>query len=187
MRSHRLLPALVGASLAVAAAACASGGAPPRTEPDRTVLTTDQVIRTTVSPAARVAVAAPPAQVFSALAETNLELGVDTKLIDTGNRRIGNIDFFKSRQLGGQRLSQYVSCGETSTGSSIADEYRIHMSLVSTVYAAGDSASEMETAFTAYARDQRGVSSDRIACGTTGRLEDRIRRTVALKLGVSSK
>ncbi len=182
MRSHHLL-------LAAALAGCASSGSSssPTNQPDRTILTTDRLVRTTVAPSARVPIDAPAAQVYSALAEAYLELGVDTKLIDTGARRIGNIDFFMSRRMGGRPISEYLSCGDTPHGGAIADQYRVFMSLVSTVHEAGQKGAELETAFSAYARDQRGVSSDRIACGTTGRLEERIRKTVALKLGVPAK
>ena len=46
-----------------------------------------------------------------------------------------------------------------------------------------DELSELETAFSAQAQNMEGSSGDRIACGSTGRLEERIRKTVLLKVG----
>jgi hypothetical protein len=58
------------------------------------------------------------------------------------------------------------------------------MSLISVVRPDGKGGSELETAFTSSAQNMEGSSSDRISCGTTGRLEERIRKGVFLKLGV---
>jgi hypothetical protein len=57
------------------------------------------------------------------------------------------------------------------------------MSLMSIVRPDGKGASELETAFSAQAQNMEGTSSDRIACGSTGKLEERIRKTVLVKLG----
>jgi hypothetical protein len=56
------------------------------------------------------------------------------------------------------------------------------MSLISVVRPDGSGASELETAFSAQAQKMDGASSDRIACGTTGRLEERIQKGVLAKV-----
>ena len=67
----------------------------------------------------------------------------------------------------------------------IADNYRIYISLISAVRPDGTGASELETAFSAQAQNMDGAASDKVACGTTGRLEERIRKSVLLKAGAT--
>jgi hypothetical protein len=50
----------------------------------------------------------------------------------------------------------------------------------------GSGASELETAVSASAQNMEGTASDRIACGTTGRLEERIRQGVLRKVAGST-
>ena len=57
------------------------------------------------------------------------------------------------------------------------------MSLISMVRPDGKGGSELETAFSAQAQNMEGSSGDRISCGSTGRLEERIRKGVLLKIG----
>ena len=83
---------------------------------------------------------------------------------------------------GNEALSSYLNCGESFTGP-VANNYRIYISLISVVRPDGKGASELETAFSAQAQNMEGTSADRIACGSTGRLEERIRKTVLLKVG----
>jgi hypothetical protein len=59
------------------------------------------------------------------------------------------------------------------------------MSVLSAVRADNKGGSELETAFTAYARNIDGSASERIACGSTGQLEERIRLGIARKVGKS--
>jgi hypothetical protein len=69
----------------------------------------------------------------------------------------------------------------------IADNYRVYMTVTSVVRPNGKGGSELETAFTAYARNMEGTSGDRVACGTTGQLEERIRRDVVGKVAATSR
>jgi hypothetical protein len=87
-----------------------------------------------------------------------------------------------SRRLGNESMSAYLNCGESFTGP-VANNYRIYISLMSIVRPDGKGASELETAFSAQAQNMEGTSGDRIACGSTGRLEERIRKSVLLKVG----
>jgi hypothetical protein len=110
------------------------------------------------------------------------ELEIPPGIDDPANGRFGNVDFWKTRRLAGQAMSTYLNCGESFTGPA-ADTYRIYISLVAIVRPVGKGASELETAFHAQAQNMEGTSSDRIPCGSTGRLEERIRKAVLLKLG----
>lgn len=180
MRSACLLVSLA------AAAACASSGSPgPDLAPagQRTVAVDDQqVYRTSVAVNPKVPIPAAPSRVFDVLKTVYEDLGVPPATHDPTTGRIGNTDFWKIRRFADEPISSFLHCGETFTGPT-ANNYRIYMSLQSIVRPDGKGASELETAFSAQAQNMEGTSSDRIACGTTGKLEERIRKSVLIKLG----
>jgi len=154
---------------------------------DRTVAVDDQnVYRTTVLPNAKSPIPGPPGRVFEALKTVYAGLGIPPGVSDAATGRVGNTDFWKSRRLGDQAMSDYLNCGESFTGPA-ANSYRIYISLLSVVRPDGKGASELETAFHAQAQNMEGTSADKIPCGSTGRLEERIRKSVLLKLGVSTE
>jgi hypothetical protein len=165
---------------------CASSGSSPRTgleTPSERVIAADNqgAYRTTVTPNAKVTVPAPPSRVFEALAAVYKDFDIPIAMNDPATGRVGNPDFWKSRKLGGQSISSYLNCGDSITGAA-ADNYRVYISLLSAVRPDGSGGSEIETAFTATARNMEGTTADRIACGTTGRLEERIYQSVLAKL-----
>lgn len=173
------------AILMVAVAACASSSRSPDVAlpTERTVAVDDQnVYRTTVTANAKAPIAAAPDRAFQALKAVYEELGVPPGTHDPATGRLGNTDFWKSRRLANEALSNFINCGESFTGP-VANNYRIYMSLLSVIRPDGKGASELETAFVASAQNMEGSSSDRIACGSTGRLEERIRKSVLLKVG----
>ena len=178
MRNARLFVLIVGS------AACSSSPSPDIGMPtDRTVAVDDRAVyRTTVLPNAKAAVPAPPNRVFDAAKLVYEELGVPAGTNDPATGRVGNTDFWKQRRLGNEPLSSYLNCGDSFTGP-VANTYRIYISLLSIVRPDGKGGSELETAFHAQAQNMEGSSSDRISCGSTGRLEERIRKTVLLKVG----
>ena len=178
MRNARLLVLLVGS------AACSSNPSPDVSMPtDRTVAVDDRAVyRTTVLPSAKAAVPVAPNRVFDAAKLVYEELGVPAGTHDPATGRVGNIDFWKQRRLGNEPLSSYLNCGDSFTGP-LANTYRIYISLLSIVRPDGKGGSELETAFHAQAQNMEGSSGDRISCGSTGRLEERIRKTVLLKVG----
>jgi len=150
---------------------------------ERTVAVDDNnVYRTTVLPNAKVPVPAAPNRVFEAVKAVYEELGVPPGTNDPATGRFGNIDFWKQRRFANEALSMYLNCGDSFTGP-VANNYRIYMSLISIVRPDGKGGSEVETAFTAQAQNMEGTAGDRIACGTSGRLEERIRRSILLKIG----
>lgn len=173
------------AMLVVATAACASTSGPPSVEApsQRTVAVDDQnIYRTTVMANAKVPIAATPARTFEAVKAVYTELGIPPGTNDPATGRFGNLDFWKSRRLADQPMSTWLNCGESFTGPA-ANNYRIYISLLSIVRPDGKGASELETAFHAQAQNMEGTSGDRIPCGSTGRLEERLRKAVLLKLG----
>ena len=179
MRRVCLLLSLVGT------ASCASTSSTPdvRGTTERTVAVDDNnVYRTTVLPNAKAPIAAAPSRAFAALKTVYDELGIPPGTYDPATGRVGNTDFWKSRRLGNESMSVYLNCGESFTGP-VANNYRIYISLLSIIRPDGKGASELETAFSAQAQNMEGTSGDRIACGSTGRLEETIRRNVLLKVG----
>jgi len=179
------------AFLLASTAACASSPSPRGPElgapTERTVAVDDQnVYRTTVLPNAKAPIPAPPTRAFEALKTVYTELDIPAAVSDPATGRVGNTDFWKSRRLGDQAMSTYLNCGDSFTGPA-ANNYRIYISLVSIVRPDGKGASELETAFHAQAQNMEGTSADRIPCGSTGRLEERIRKSVLLKLGAPTE
>lgn len=167
-------------------ASCASSGSsrkPGLDTPSERVIAADNqgAYRTTVAPNAKLAVPAPPSRVFAALATVYKDLDVPVTISDPATGRIGNGDFWKAHRFAGQPISSYLDCGSSITGSA-ADDYRVYMSLVSAVRADGADRSELEIAFMATARNMEGTTADRVACGTTGRLEEQIQKAVVAKL-----
>jgi hypothetical protein len=81
-------------------------------------------------------------------------------------------------------MTQFVDCGSGMTGQKAAS-YRIYMSLMTDISADGKGGTLVQTTFTALGQDVTEGSSDRIPCGTTGRLEqlvlDKIKVAVATR------
>lgn len=168
---------------------CASSGSSPGSEiatPSERIVAADNqgTYRTTVAPNAKVPIPAAPSRAFDALKAVYSELGVPLGTDDPATGRVGNTNFWKTRKLGNEAISTYLNCGDSFAGTA-ADTYRIYISLISVVRPDGKGASELETAFTAQARNMEGTTADRVACGTTGRLEDRIQKSVLLKVGAT--
>ena len=172
--------------LVTGSVACASSGSPGpdvATPGQRTVAVDDQqVYRTTVVANARSPIPAAPSRTFDALKAVYEELGIPPGTNDPSTGRIGNTDFWKQRRLANEALSTFLSCGESLTGP-VANTYRIYISLLSVVRPDGKGGAELETAFNAQAQNMEGSSGDRITCGSTGKLEERLRRGVLLKVG----
>ena len=165
----------------ISSIACASSGGPP-TDTQRVILTDDQIYRTSVSGNAKTILSATPDQVWTALGQVYAGLGVEVATLDRANGRIGNAKFYKSRRMAGESISAFLNCGDTFSGPA-ANVHRIHMSLISTVRPGPGGKTELETSFNAEAQSMEGASSDRLACGTTGVLEERIRKAVEARLG----
>jgi len=91
----------------------------------------------------------------------------------------------KMRKLGTEPISRYLNCGDSIMGPA-ADTYRVYISLISQVHPDGKGETDFETSFVAQARNMEGTTSDRVACGTTGRLEERIQKRVIEKLNASN-
>ena len=177
-------------ALPVSAWSCASSGSSPGTEivtPTDRVVATDNhtTYRTSVAPNAKVPIPAVPGRAVEALRAIHAELGIPPGTYDPATGRVGNTNFYKTHKLGNEPISVYLNCGNSLEGSA-ADNDRIYISLISVVRPDGHGASELETAFSAQAQKMDGASGDRIACGTTGRLEERIQKGVLAKVAAGA-
>jgi len=172
-------------------ASCASSGSPPGSTiamPSERVVAVDNtgVYRTTVAPNAKTAIPVPPARAFEALKAVYQELDIPLGVADPTTGSVGNTDFWKTRKLGNEPMSTYLNCGDSFIGPA-ADNYRIYISLVSVVRADGKGTTELETAIAAQARNMEGTAGERLVCGTTGRLEDRIQKSVLRKVSATGQ
>jgi len=125
--------------------------------------------------------AAPAATVWLATKKVYADLDVPLTVENLTTHQIGNQNFFKARQFAGESMTQLVDCGSGMTGPKAAS-YRIYMSLLTQVDADAKGGTTVQTTFVPMGQDMSGGSSDRIPCGTTGRLEaivlDRINRVL---------
>lgn len=165
-------------------AGCASAGAVP--DPDRPadrILATDQgqVIRTTDTPAASTVLPFPPDRVLRGLATVYTKLGIELTLIDPPTGRIGNPRFVRRRELHDIPISQLLNCGRNMTGDR-SDNDRITISVISTARSEPTGGTRLVTVFTAGAQTMDGSSGDVTSCGTTGMLEETIRKQLLLEL-----
>ncbi len=166
---------------------CASAGSSPPTSdstPKQAVIYSSRETGTLLAepPRASVAmIAAPPAAVWLAVKKVYADWDIPLAVEDPSTRQIGNPNFFKVRQVAGQSMTQFVDCGSGMTGPKAAT-YRIYMSLLTDVIADGKGGTKVQTTFVPMGQDLTGGSTDRIPCGTTGRLEqmllDRVAATV---------
>jgi hypothetical protein len=118
--------------------------------------------------------------VLEALKSAYGNLGIDVGLWDPPHGQVGNRNFTKMYRLAGDRMSHFVGCGINETGQT-ADAYRITMSMVSSVTAAGDGW-QIDTRLDAHA-DDLASSKGRIACQSKGTLEEKLNGLVAKQLG----
>jgi hypothetical protein len=114
--------------------------------------------------------AVAPAAVWLAVKKVYLELEIPVTVENPSVRQIGNQNFYKSRTFAGKPMTDFVDCGSGMTGPK-ASSYRIYMSLLTDVIPDGQGGTRVQTTFVPAGQDMMGNSTDRIVCGTTGRLE----------------
>jgi len=174
MRRFFLLGALCG---------CASAGSslPESTTPKQaTIYQGDGGTIYAERPRATVAtIAAPAASVWLAAKKVYADLDIPLSVENPSTHQIGNNNFFRSRTFAGESMTQLVDCGSGMTGPKAAT-YRIYISLLTEVAGDGKGGTTVQTTFVPMGQDMAGGSTDRIPCGSTGRLEalflDRIKR-----------
>ena len=184
----RSLMSLVVLALVTSCASSGSSPAPEIVTPTERVVATDThgTYRTTVAPSVKAHVPVSPSRVFDALKSVYEEMGVPPAINDPTTGRVGNTDFWKTRK-GWNRADLVVSqLRRFDHGSGGGQLPGLHLGhLGGTPGREGES--ELETALSAQARNMEGTTSDLVACGTTGRLEQRIRQRLLDKLSASDQ
>ena len=120
--------------------------------------------------------------VFFAARQVFFELKIPTLLADSARGYLINGRFIKLRALAGFPLSTYVNCGSGMTGPN-ADSWRVTMAIAAFVDATGPNTSRLRLNVLAGAESTEGVSKSAVACASTGLLEDRILKTIRMKIG----
>jgi len=127
---------------------------------------------------------APPAAVWAAVKKVYQDLEIPLTVDNLPGHQLGNANFYKSRQLGGERMTALVNCGNGMTGPNAAS-WRIFMSLLTDVNPNGKGGTKLQTTLVAKGQDVTGGSADQIPCGGTGRLELMLLNRVKAELGKS--
>ncbi len=122
----------------------------------------------------------PPEKLWSHMGQVYDALSIPVKVRDDDRRVLGTQNFTVSRHLGKDRLSLFLDCGSTITGS-MADEGEVLMTVASQIGPADASgtSSVVSTIVQGTAR-QHGLSSSPTGCTSTGRLEHLIVTRVTL-------
>jgi len=125
---------------------------------------------------------APPAAVWAAVKKVYQDFDIPLTVDNLPGHQLGNANFYKSRQLGGERMTALVNCGNGMTGPNAAS-WRIFMSLLTDVNPNGKGGTKLQTTLVAKGQDVTGGSADQIPCGGTGRLELMLLNKVKAELG----
>jgi hypothetical protein len=129
-------------------------------------------------------IAAAPAAVWFAVKKVYADWEIPLTVENTSTHQIGNQNFYKARQIGGKSMTDFVDCGSGMTGPKAAS-YRIYISLLTDVTTDGKGGTTVHVTFVPMGQDVAGGSSDRIPCGTTGRLEQLMLDQVKANVGKS--
>jgi hypothetical protein len=154
-------------------AGCASGQHYDETTPKQVAIYSGPETGTILSERPRAVaatIAAPAGAVWLAVKKVYLDLDVPVTVENPSARQIGNQNFYRTRTFAGKPMTEFVDCGNGMTGPK-ASSYRIYMSLLTDVIPDGQGSARVQTTFVPMGQDMQGNSTDRIVCGTTGRLE----------------
>ena len=119
--------------------------------------------------------------VFFAARQVFFELKIPAPLADSVRGYLVNGRFIKLRELAGSPLSTYLNCGAGMTGPN-ADSFRVTMAIAALIDATGPNTSRLRLTLLAGAESTEGVSKSAVACGTSGLLEDRMLKTIRVKI-----
>ncbi len=119
--------------------------------------------------------------VFFAARQVFFELKIPTPMADSARGYLVNGRFVKLRSLAGSPLSTYLDCGSGMTGPN-ADAFRVMMAIAALVDATGPNTSRLRLTILAGAESTEGVSRSAVACASNGVLEERILRTIRVKI-----
>ena len=114
----------------------------------------------------------PTPKVWVAIPAVFKELGLDVNYRVPEERRTGTCYQKVRSRLGRAALSDYLDCGDTRSLPN-ADRYEVGLTVIVTLEPQGDGTA-IHTFVLGVGLDDTGVSSGRVWCYSTGRLESRI-------------
>lgn len=122
-------------------------------------------------------VAAPPMQVFRAasMVLNNLRIAIDVS--DSVHGLLGATKLTRSRNVAGRALSRYLECGSGMTGPR-ADSHRVQMPLLMMLDKGDAGGTRLRIALVGSAQDNGGVSTQPVACASTGVFEGELRKAI---------
>src|SRR5205085_11598541 len=100
--------------------------------------------------------------------------------VDPASHRIGNIKFVFPRRVMNNNVSTYLNCGSTMTGL-LADQGRVTASLLTEIAPDSKGGTSVTTTLQATAKRVDGTNTDAVDCGSTGELEERLRKIITLR------
>jgi hypothetical protein len=131
----------------------------------------------------RATLPATPAEVWAVLPEVYEELGIPVTESSSGMKTLGNPGF-RTRNLGGERVSQFVDCGRSNSGA-LANLYDVTLTISTSVADAPEGGATVATTLDAWARP-RMTNGNPVHCLSKTTLEQRLVEVVAEKLGLAS-
>jgi hypothetical protein len=124
---------------------------------------------------------APAGAVFFAARQVFFELKIPMPLADSARGYLINGRLIRMRSLANSPLSTFLNCGAGMTGPN-ADTFRVTMAIAALIDATGPRTTRLRLNVLAGAESTEGVSKSAIACGSSGLLEDRIMKTIRVKI-----
>ena len=178
------LPTVILGLCTACAAATGSGGTPaPNNNP---VVLVDEYGRTYRSSQSgtEASFEAPLDSVWNAVMAAYSALEMEATTVDKPGGTIARNRLVARRMFNGTRLSKFFNCGDDMVSGPNADNGEVTASVVSRLLPTGDGTT-VSTMVTANIRLYTGASGNPIRCGSTGELEERLRKAIATQLGRS--
>ena len=129
---------------------------------------------------ARATIAAPVAEVWTALAAAYEAVGIRVELVNSTALRMGNEALRVRRRVGDVPMVRLLSCGGT-IGAPNAETFDITLYVVSQLSPAGAGSTTLATAVQASGRSPNFGGND-VSCASTGAIERRIAELVQEKV-----
>lgn len=133
-----------------------------------------------------IAINAPRAQTFHAVAQVFADLKVPIDTRDSTRGIVGVVSVAKMRTFGVGRISRYLNCGSGLTGLN-ADNWRVYVTALAFVDPAGADSTTLRLAMVGGAQDVAGSSTDPVACGSTGSFESLVTERLKAKLAETKR
>jgi hypothetical protein len=168
-------------------AGCGSATHSPEPAPERvlTVNADGRVVRQSTSyETEATAFAAPIDRVWTALQAGYATLGIPPTVADRGAGKYGNEGFIAPRRMLEHSLGEYFTCG-TGLGGPLIDQGRLYVYMVTTLTPAPGGGTTGATHLTARLQRNEGTSAEPIRCGSTGQLEEALRKQVEKQLATT--